>query len=225
MNISVVIPTAGLGTRIMKTPKGLIKIDEDKNILGRQIDLISRVYPQSQIIVVVGHQKEKIKAVFSTVHNIKFVESRDFSKTNVAHSIALGLKKSHTDISLIIYGDLVFDECTLTHIPLDSGNCITYDSNKMLRKDEVGITETNNSLCNMNYSLPSKWSQMMILDTIGKQKFIDKVAENSNYRMFGFEIINKLIDDGVKFSGFASSGNILEIDSPRDLANLSRFVK
>ena len=53
-DLSVVIPAAGIGRRMKSHgPKSLIHI-KDSSIIERQIKLVHKYYPESEIIVVVG---------------------------------------------------------------------------------------------------------------------------------------------------------------------------
>lgn len=223
-DLTVIIPTAGCGSRIMYSPKSLIKLDNGQNLLSRQIDIINQNFTPDDIYCVVGFKKNQIKKEIKC-KNIEFIENNDFENTNVSYSIGLALNEiSKKQNILIIYGDLVFDNDI--KIPFSSGTSILSDfsKEKFFKKDEVGINSMNSSVVNMNYGVKNKWCHILYVDKVDREK-IDKIfIDKNNKKLFGFESINIAVENGVEFKNIRTE-NVIEIDSYKDLIKANNYIK
>ena len=113
--ISVVIPAAA----DHKYQPELLSLLEDKplcmvplagkTLLERQVEIFHTAGAQS-ISVVVGHQKEKIRAP----KDVEMIPNPEFQTYGSAHSVMCGLEKM-TGKTLVCYSDILFD----SQIPLD----------------------------------------------------------------------------------------------------------
>ncbi len=228
--LSIVIPSAGLGTRIIKQPKALIDLEDGTCILERQLNIINELFPSGQVFITIGFKADKIRKAFfnfETTSRIKFIENKEYEETNVAHSIGLALRQVSNDSNtLIIYGDLVFSKSSIKNIPFSSGTSVLLDNSeeKLFKKDEVGINSINSKVVSLNYGVPSKWSHIMYIDKKDKQEFQKEFCDEKNRRVFGFEVLNNLIDNGHEIKNIASN-KVVEIDSYKDLIRANQFIK
>lgn len=215
--LTVIIPAAGESSR-MKTygPKPLIKVKNDEYLILRQIRLIKEVYHNIDIYVVVGCEADKIYNILPS--DVHVVENQLFKETNVVKSISLGIKASLPKKLLIVYGDLVFNKETIESINLNESS-VLIDNGKNIRKDEVGVITYNNYVTAFHYGHKTKWCQITYLHEKELDLFSKIVHENDNKRLYGFEVLNKIIDVFGNISANTCNGmKIVEIDSSRDIA-------
>lgn len=221
--MSVIIPAAGLGTRMKSYgPKSLIKIN-DTTIIEQQIKYINKFFYRPQIILVVGYQAEKVKLALKK-KKITVVENKDWATTNVVSSIGLGLQHSIYNNVLIIYGDLVFNECTLK-VPFGAYSMILTDTYGLMKDEEVGCTVSGNVVEHMMYDLPNKWAQIAYF-TNKEKVLLDKISTEKKYdNYFGFEIINMIINSGGQFAVYNNQDiRITDIDSSKDLLRVEDIL-
>jgi len=109
MKTDLLILAAGQGTRLKpltkNIPKGLIKLHKI-SIIRNHLQ-IARRNNINNIYVVSGYKENKIK-----YKNIKKIYNKDYFKTNMLHSLYLGLKKTvNTNSDLIIsYSDIIYND-------------------------------------------------------------------------------------------------------------------
>src|SRR5438132_318138 len=110
MGLQVVIPIAGLGTRLRPhtyvRPKPLLSV-AGKPIIGHIIDQLRDV-PIDEVIFITGHLGEQIEqwAAEHCSYPTRFVEQRELR--GQAHAISL-VGDALTKPTLIIFGDTIFE--------------------------------------------------------------------------------------------------------------------
>jgi bifunctional N-acetylglucosamine-1-phosphate-uridyltransferase/glucosamine-1-phosphate-acetyltransferase GlmU-like protein len=199
-DLSVIIPAASPGKR-MKTygPRCLLNIN-GRTILTQQIELVRKNFPGCQIFVVGGFEIERVK---------KFID-KDINLIN---------NKIYT--VLIIHGDLLFNNNTLTNLPLQKSFALI-DSKKMIKKEEIGVIVQNDSIYNFEYGLPTKWGQIVFLTGNELELFEDIILHPRIKRHYLFEILNKMLDRGGELKAIEPEGmKIAEIDSSKDIISAS----
>ena len=108
--LTILIPAAGMGRRMKSYgPKCLINIG-GITILERQIKILLKLYPGSDIIVIAGFESDKIRKKIKTKYPVRIVNNHKYEDTNVLYSLSLGLQASINRNFLIVYGDLVFNK-------------------------------------------------------------------------------------------------------------------
>ena len=129
----------------------------------------------------------------------------------------MALRAVKTDRVLIVYGDLVFNDLALSKMDY-SASC-TSAKNDEFRQSEVGcIVDANGNITNMMYDLDIKWSQVLYLDGKELDLFKKISQEKKNKKMFGFEILNKVIDCGGKIKCIIDDSiEVVDIDTSKDL--------
>lgn len=215
--ISIIIPAAGLGTRMKSYgPKSLIKIKDSTTIIENQLKYIFKYFYKPQVILVTGFKSEKIRNLLSN-RRIEIVENEAWETTNVGHSIALGMSKIKHKNVILLNGDLVFNAWTLK-VPFGMYSMMLVDKLGYMKDEEVGCLIANSNVINVMYDLPDKWAQIVYFT--GKELELLKwhLARYEYSYHYTFEIINSIIADGGKF--FAHSPprmKITDIDSSKDL--------
>ena len=213
--ITVIIPAAGEGRRMKSYgPKSLIRLTKE-SVLERQIRIITKIIDNVNFIVVTGFECDKLME--SCPDYFIKLENENYKITNVSRSISIALRAVKTERVLIIYGDLVFNERALSK--MDYSRSCTSARNDAFRQSEVGcIIDTNGHLTNMMYDLDTKWSQIIYLDGKELSLFKKISQEKKSKKMFGFEILNKVIDCGGKIKCIVDDSiEVIDIDTSKDL--------
>lgn len=215
----VIIPAAGIGKRMKSHgPKANIQIDEKNTVISRMISIIKKVFGNIEITVVLGFQKEKIK--LSNDLNKTFNEN--FESTNVSKSINIGIKSSKGKDCLIVYGDIVFNKNIFNNF--DKNNSCVWVEKSDKRSCEVGVNVVDGNAEHFSYGVFPKWAQIVFLKEKDKELFLKLSNNAKTEKWFGFEIMNKMIDAGTKFS-IKMIDEIIEIDTYLDIKKAKKFVR
>ncbi len=214
-NLDIVIPVAGLGRRMKSYgPKCLIQIGGE-SILSRQIRLLTAAYPSAKIVVVAGFFADRVKKAVPP--GVKVVVNPNFETTNVARSIAIGMKHVRkVRATLVVYGDLVYDRDFISNIsPKESvaivGSCPGADS-------EVGINVVAGGIAHFSYGMSVPWLQAVLLTPKDRDEFIRLSFTEHRARYYTHEILNELIDKGRSMTALVSAAKRpLEVDTSKDI--------
>jgi len=222
--IGIIIPAAGLGKRMKSHgPKPLIKITNNATILQNQIKNIQKVFDDHRIVLVCGFEADKVMSQIPT--NLSSVENELYEETNVARSIGMALRTVN-DLSriLIIYGDLVFGQKALE--VLDYSTSAIFALGDFIGEEEVGCVINNHgNLEHMMYDLPHKWSQIAYFQ--GKElDYLKEIVWNkNNNKLFGFEVINRIIEKGGRFScEYDKDIKIVDVDTSKDIQKARQII-
>ena len=214
-NITFVILSAGVGNRMRSYgPKCLFKTS-DETILDKQLSIINSSFSNTEIILVVGFEANKI--IKKIPDNIRIVENQLYQTTNSAESLRLAINNSVGDKIFFIHGDLIFNRETFNNLDFSKSFVIT-DSKNQIEKDEVGITVVKNKATFFSYGLDTKWCHMAFIK--GKELSILKsiYSKRGKDKLYTFEILNMIIEKkGVLVSVEPAQMQIKEIDSFKDL--------
>ncbi len=221
-SIDIIIPAAGLGKRMKSYgPKPLINIKKNLTIIDNQLRLFKKYLPEARIILVSGFQSDLL--MNQTPDDIIKIENEKYDRTNVVRSIGMGLRASTQDV-LIVYGDLIFNHHCINS--MDYNNSSVLIGNGIMKTNEIGCIANNKGMLeNMMYDLPSKWGQIAFFK--GRElDMLKRVCWNeNNYKMFGFEAINKIIDDGGKFKCVQNPAcKCIDIDNSKDLNSIGDII-
>ena len=222
--MSIVIPAAGLGRRMKsRGPKPLIKIKQNTSILQNQILNIEDAFNHPQIVLVSGFEADKV--MNESPDNLIKIENESYEDTNVARSIGVALRAiSSAERVLIIYGDLVFNEKALE--VLDYSSSSLFIVGNFIGEEEVGcVVNQKGNLENMMYDLPDKWSQIAYFQDAELDYLKQIVWNKNNSRLFGFEVINKIIEKGGKFKcEYAKDIKIVDVDTSKDIQKARQII-
>lgn len=220
--IDIIIPAAGLGKRMKSYgPKPLIKIKKNLRIIDHQIKMIKEVIPNSQIILVCGFESQAL--MDNTPDHIIKVENEMFCETNVVRSIGMGLRASRREV-LIIYGDLIFNTACLENLNYNKSSIIV--GNNIMKNSEVGcVVNRKEKVENLMYDLEEKWGQMIFLKGRELAQFKEVCWNPDNYRMFGFEALNEVIEKGGLINAcYHDDMRAVDIDSSKDLEKVKDII-
>tara|TARA_R100000808_G_scaffold5713_1_gene17229 strand:+ start:57649 stop:58386 length:738 start_codon:yes stop_codon:yes gene_type:complete len=221
--LTVIIPVAGMGHRMKSYgPKCLFPTSKNRTIIERLIGNVKKVFPYSEIIVVVGFEANKIISTLPS--HVRVVENQLYEETNIVESLRLALNNSVHDNILIIHGDLIFNVYTLHGITSDS-SCAIVDTKDRFGKNEIGVNIFENKITNFSYGLQNKWAQIIYLTGHELEIFKSLCSERDKNKMYMFEILNMVIDKNGLIEAREPKGmQILEVDSLKDLPNWGKSV-
>jgi choline kinase len=210
--ITIIIPTAGMGRRMKKGPRALLDIEGEK-LISRQIRILKKIFPFSEIIVVLGYGADSIYEFIPPF--VHCIENEFYESTNVSRSIALGLRASTTQKILIVYGDLVFSRTTFF---LPDHSSLFLDKNG--KNDSAGVNMEKQKIAHLSYASKIKWGHSIYLQGPEIDIFKKVCYNRENKKHYGHEIINMSIDLGAQFQGIYCAGPLMELDTLSDLLRL-----
>jgi choline kinase len=222
--IGIIIPAAGLGKRMKsRGPKPLIKIRGDTTILKNQLSSIRNKFTKASIALVSGFQSDKLMSE-SPAEIIK-VENELYEQTNVARSLGIGLRALESfERILVVYGDLVFNEDALE--VLNYNRSAIFCINDFIGDDEVGcVVDGDYKLEHMMYDLPDKWGQIAYFQGRELAYLKEIVWNRSNSKLFGFEVINKIIEKGGMFECQKTDKiKLIDVDTSKDIERAKQVI-
>lgn len=167
--MKLAILSAGKGTRLKsKTdflPKCLVEVNK-KPIIEYMKNFINKF---KKIIIVTGYKDHLIKKKFRKNKKILFIKNKQFSKTNMVHSL-FKIKKKHikNEDLVVCYSDIIFDP--------KIHNKLTIKKN----------------LLPINKLWKKSWKQRMKSHLIKKDAEDLKIGKNNKVLMIGNKIKNRL---------------------------------
>ena len=110
------------------------------------------------LILICGFEAEKM--ISSSPAGAIKVENELYEDTNIARSVAIGLRSiPNCNRLLLVNGDLVFSKNAISSIDYSRSSILA--SNDYMSDNEVGcIVNSRGNLENMMYDLPKKWAQI-----------------------------------------------------------------
>jgi choline kinase len=214
--VDIIILAAGSGYRMKSYgPKCLIGLNKKENILTRQIRIIRDVFPINNIVLVCGFKADFLMK--NSPQDILKIENEHYETTNICRSIGMGLRACKSQRVCVIYGDLIFNEQALEC--LDFNKSSTLVGEHLMTEKEVGcIYNERGNLENIMYDLPCKWSQITMFMDNELSMLKNYCWSRSCDQWFGFEVINKIIDNRGRFKSIRNDkAKVIDIDNIRDL--------
>ena len=239
--MKVIIIAAGSSTRLAKEtsdiPKGLLKIN-GKSIIEIQLELFQK-NQLSDITIITGAQKFKLE-------NVHYIQDYKFQDHDVLGSLMVAKSIINDDV-LTSYSDIIFEEKILksmTEFSGDVGIAVDLDWEKnYVDRDQHPKSEADNVLINDNEILEirkniseckknekiGEFLGLMKLSKKGSRVFLEKYSELkmshkgkfhnalSLEKAYLTDMLQELIDSGIRISPIYTSGKWCEVDTPQDL--------
>ena len=105
--MELIFLAAGKALEFLKINKHKCLLDINNKPLIEHLIENSRLKQIKNTMIVTGFKSSILKKLKK--FNLKFVNNKDFQKTEMMHSIIMGLKKSKSDV-LISYSDIYFNK-------------------------------------------------------------------------------------------------------------------
>lgn len=213
--MNAVILAAGIGSRLgQPLPKCLLKLPSGESLLGRQIQIM-KSEGISEIIVVVGFQKELI---MTEISDVKFVYNPNYRTTNTSKSLMLALRECNDDV-IWTNGDLIYDREIIAGIKLQKYNSVVIN-NARCGEEEIKYRSDNNSnITEISKQVKDAQGEALGINLIMKSSLrglIDALEQCQDNDYFE-RAIQILIDRDVVFKGLnVSRYRCIEIDFEED---------
>lgn len=220
--ISIIILAAGMtaGGKYLGN-KSLLPLTNKKTILETQIEVITKVFSNSEIVLVSGFESERV--MNHCGNNIICVENERFKDTNTTRSLGIGLRAATSDKVVVVYGDVVFNHTTLNK--LDT-NASTVLFNDVLDHTSVGcVINESGDLENLMYGVGKEWIQIFSLAGKELEQMRRISWDRRNEKLLGFEAINKIVSSGGNFSCLCNKNIVaLDVDDMQDFKKAKKII-
>ncbi|HLC55796.1 MAG TPA: phosphocholine cytidylyltransferase family protein [Candidatus Nanoarchaeia archaeon] len=191
--MKAIILAAGKSSRLypltLDKPKCLLELEDGKTIIEHQIDTI-RKCGVSDILVVVGYLKEKIKEVLGD--QVRYKEFNDFKKYNNLHTM-YSIKDELDDDFLCLFSDVVFGKDLLKKCVDSKEDFCLLIHNKNILGDTMRVKIINGSIVDIGGHIPveegdgnfigvakfSKNGARLLVNQMGKM--VNKEKHNNDY--------------------------------------------
>jgi len=224
--MKTVILGAGMGSRLKKmTPKPLVILKNDKNILDYQLEKILKLSDNNDIIVVVGYKKEEITNKYP---QLTYVFNERYSQTNTGKSLLLALESTEPQDILWINGDIFFEEGILPKLLEVNNSCVLVDQKKCSDEEVRYDLDDQGYIKNISKVVEKGVGEALGINFIKKEDFstfkkhLDLINDNDYFEK---ALENMIRADGVKVLP-VSVGDLFcqEIDFPSDLENVQKYL-
>ena len=236
-----------LGTKILNFPKGLIKINNN-SIMGIQLDLFKNKKIDN-IIIITGPNADKFN-----FKNVTYINDTNHKKHDVLGSLMVAKSHMNNEM-ITTYSDIIFDEKILNSIMEFKGDIgIAVEVNwekRYINRDQHPKSEADNVIIDSNKILKIKkniseckdnqiigeFIGLMKLSKKGSEIFKNKYLELEKMHVGKFhnapsleksyltDMLQELINSGVKISPIIINGNWCEIDTPQDIEIAKKILK
>lgn len=189
--LTVIIMAAAMTYRMKSFgPKCLSKIG-DHTILENHIINIHQLYPNSEVILVVGFEADKV--IKNTPEHVRIVENQLFESTGILEEARVALNATLNENVLLIDGNV---QATLEELDtMTKSSCIKVcDTNKT--EDCVGVTSENDKVVIFSHGLTPYWNGIVFLNNKELKLFRNFVQNREKNKMFVHEALNHIINSG-----------------------------
>jgi len=174
-----------------------------------QVNLLRSIFPYGDLIIVSG---ENIEVLEGLIENVRLIESP--KDAGSAYAVLAGMRVAIDSPMLVIHGDNFFTDKVFEGFVAGTSTLIYNES-----PPEIGIISDNfNFAEHLFYTTGKNWCEIMLLDE-KELKLYRRLAAKSVGEL-NFELINKVIDAGGKFTTKYSDGDYLHLKSFNDIKYL-----
>ena len=228
-----------IGTKTLNFPKGLIKINNN-SIMGIQLDLFKNKKIDN-IIIITGPNADKFN-----FKNVTYINDTNHKKHDVLGSLMVAKSHMNNEM-ITTYSDIIFDEKILNSIVEFKGDIgIAIELNwekRYINRDQHPKSEADNviiqngEIVKIRKNISESKDDQIIGEFIGLMKlskegakiFKNKYSElekthigkfhnaPSLERAYLTDMLQELINSGLKISPIIINGNWCEIDTPQDI--------
>lgn len=214
-NLSIIILASSYIKRMKAHgPPSLFKDLAGKTILEHQIQILKKRFPNADITVVSGLWADKLASI--KTNEFRIIENQLFESTNEIEDLRLAINNISNNNVLILTGDLYFNHATFSEIPNQS--FIMYDNKHQLENVDIGMTIVDKNATILSFDLHNKWVGIIYIHSLFFDKFKTLCLDRTKNRLFLFEIINNMVNNGYKFIAYQPENmKIMKVDSPNSL--------
>ncbi len=229
--MDALIFNSGFGSRIADlikdSHKSLINI-HGESVLSRQLRILAS-FDIDKVIITTGPNTDKLHletALKNYPFEIVFVHNSVFNTTNYIYSMHLANQHLKND-TLILHGDLVFNEGVIEKLIGHTGDCVLLDEDvESYLKDFKAITdnglvkEISTKFENYDFGLQPvyKLSKNSVIKWKNK---VSEYVEKDDIKVYAENALNELLINQIKLKGVKIDTDFCkEIDTPEDYHNI-----
>lgn len=214
--LSIILLNSLCGYRMKSYgPRCLLKLKTGETIIESQIKILKECYPNSEIIVTIGFDGEKI--VKKKIQGVRFVENQLYDSTNIAEEIRLGINNCETGNVLLIQGEILFNHTIIDNITRD-GSCVICVDNINNDNDDVGATIVDGYVTILAHGLQPKFGGIAFISESELNYFKHTICSKDNANMYFFELLNILANKYNKIRAIQPPNEtVLRIESIKDI--------
>jgi len=174
---------------------GLIQINQRTNLFEAQYKAIKTTFPRSKIIYVYGFENKKIKRYLGqNYQDVIAIENQEYNDTGFVNSIRCA--SDYLDQNcLIFFGDLAIKSEMFKNFNREKSHIYLNKKNH----NSLGCIINNNHVQNISYGLDNYLLNMYYINKKNIETFSYYINDIKLRNYFLFEIINKMIDQGIDF--------------------------
>jgi len=228
--VSIVLLSENHGYRMKSYgPVSLIKLEDSKTLIEKQIYTILATFENFEIILCVGFEAVKIvnfvKEKFNNI-NIRIIENQIHYNSNCCESIRLCLANINNDKVIICGGGVLIYPSQLDSINFSESMIIVQnqidDSNF-----EIGvIPNAENRVNRLCLGVKTKyWAEILFLQDQNSIDCLLRIVSNTEYKnKFMFEALNELVKNfAIKIQNNLSNRPIIKIDNIKTLRKTTKI--
>lgn len=224
--MKIVILAAGAGKRFRKLdlPKPLTKLSNNQSILATQIETLSQFVSLHDILIVVGHHKQKIMEQFP---NLLYVYNSTYLEENTSKSLLKALLKINDDV-LWLNGDVVVHPDALKTILASKKNSMLVNQGPVSDEEVKYRTNSKGQILEVSKEVKKPEGEALGINFF-RAKDLEILKNNlaacadSDY----FEkAIESCIEQGIEvYSVPVPNWQCMEIDFPEDLDRANEMIE
>lgn len=222
-NINIVI-ISSLPDKSMKSIGNKALIDfHGATLIEHQINNIRTIYKKAKIIIVGGFEHKKLHDKIKAKKNISYVYHEYNDYVNVGMAIKKALPILTNKPTIIMNIGFIFNPNIIESLNLDKDNVMINNNNKNFESKIGCIIDKKGRVEFIFYDLEKRLCEFIYLNTDGvaMMKSIQKDIRNN---MYLFEILNKLINMGMKLKISETNQNILHFDHMKKLKQTQNIL-
>lgn len=190
-----------LGDRYSKGMKSkgcpaLVKKDsKSPAILDTQFKVLTEKFKPDNIIYVYGFDSKRFLAYVSKNEHFKIVTvfNDQYDYKNIGYSLSL-VDTFLCDNTLIVGGYNLVSKSMFKNLNIDHSNILVSDNSE----SSLGCVINNGYVENISYDLNNKLCNIFYLTKSVAINLKNKLSNSKYHNAFLFEILNDMIDDGIK---------------------------
>jgi len=200
--------------------RSLLPITDKISLIDKQVEYISHIFPNAEIILVAGFEADKLMNHVPV--GIIQVENEKYSEVETVRSLSIGLRAATRDHIIFIYGHTAFQRDILSSISNKSALLINnYEHNTL----NIGCCINNDIVENLHFDLPNKWSGIGIVSGLELRLLKSFCWNRSKDNLFIFEALNSIINSGGQLLAKQTYNKIIPIDVPQSLEIARKILK
>jgi hypothetical protein len=194
--------------------RALFEIRPGYTLLQYQIDTLKEVYPNSEIVVTLGFEKDRV--LKQLPHNVKCIEDSSYEEYGPARAVGLALRVASFNRIAIIYGDVFFSAEHLYGFHQDK-SFLLLDLQGYINPDKIGVVIDRERVQHLAYGISPKFAQIAYLTGLELELAKRIMIDTRNQKLLGHELWNRVINQGGQFEPRYNQSRLIEISEYKDL--------